>query len=73
MKGSSRMDAGTYYVLYNLRILISGLITQIIFRKTLGGLKWFALILLVVVPLLPLFIAVQVKGLVKVRHKVMLG
>src|SRR5689334_153838 len=46
-----RMDAGTYYVLYNLRILISGLITQIIFRKALGGLKWFALVLLVVVPL----------------------
>lgn len=43
------MDAGTFWVLYNLRILISGVITQIVFTKPLGQLKWLALLLLVVV------------------------
>lgn len=43
------MDAGTFWVLYNLRILISGVITQIVFNRALGRLKWLALLLLVLV------------------------
>eukprot|EP01125_Pyxidicula_operculata_P004560 TRINITY_DN1717_c0_g2_i3.p2 TRINITY_DN1717_c0_g2~~TRINITY_DN1717_c0_g2_i3.p2 ORF type:complete len:333 (+),score=25.60 TRINITY_DN1717_c0_g2_i3:1172-2170(+) len=43
-----KMDAGTFWVLYQLRILISGLLTQIILSKNLGMRKWFALFLLVI-------------------------
>lgn len=42
-------DAGTFRVLYNLRVLTSGLLFQWFFKRPLSSLKWFALLLLVVV------------------------
>lgn len=42
------MDAGTFWVLYNLRILSSGVLSQLIFNRPLGQRKWGALFLLVV-------------------------
>ncbi|EZA50557.1 hypothetical protein DMN91_003651 [Ooceraea biroi] len=44
----ARFDPTTYYVLLQLRVVLTGIIFQIIFHKKLSGMQWFSLVILTV-------------------------
>ncbi|KAH0955300.1 hypothetical protein HN011_002650 [Eciton burchellii] len=42
----ARFDPTTYYILLQLRVVLTGIIFQIIFHKKLSGIQWFSLVIL---------------------------
>lgn len=47
-KNLSIFDPTTYFLLLQLRVVITGILFQIIFKKTLSKIQWFSLILLTI-------------------------
>ncbi|GAB1861637.1 CMP-sialic acid transporter [Camponotus japonicus] len=44
----ARFDPTTYYILLQLRVVLTGIIFQVIFRKKLSAIQWFSLVILTV-------------------------
>ncbi|XP_071578929.1 UDP-galactose transporter senju-like [Temnothorax nylanderi] len=44
----ARFDPTTYYVLLQLRVVLTGIIVQVIFSKKLSATQWFSLVILTV-------------------------